>query len=177
MSVGLLNTLSRRFHIFTTFTHDVKIAASLFFLREFIQVQCICNRLFFESQRWSMRDGFSLLNSFISIRNLSTKDWGEGGQRHSITNPPAWIDAPTNPESLSLSELREKANAERGAERRRHLQIVGEKLEKPIEGEWPRAESLLWMCASRLSYDTFSPLLAEGFTLLFQFFVVWFCNY
>ena len=25
MSVGLLNTLSRRFHIFTTFTHDVKI--------------------------------------------------------------------------------------------------------------------------------------------------------
>lgn len=31
MSAGLINTVSHRFIIFTTFTHNVKIAASLFF--------------------------------------------------------------------------------------------------------------------------------------------------
>lgn len=73
MSARLINTVSHRFIIFTTFTHNVKIAASLFFLWKFIQVQRSYNRLFFESWQWSMRGSFSLLNSFISISNLSTK--------------------------------------------------------------------------------------------------------
>lgn len=78
MSAGLTNTVSHRFIIFTTFTHNVKIAASLFFLWEFIQVQRSYNRLFFESWRRSMSE--LLFSGLIHLNQQSFNQKGGKGR-------------------------------------------------------------------------------------------------
>lgn len=64
-------------------------------------------------ERWLLPSELIHLNQKPFNQRLGGR--GAAAQ-HYEPPPPAWIDAPTNLESLSLSELREKANAERGAE-------------------------------------------------------------